>query len=123
MKPRKKALLSAAAVTALFAMGGCGDNEVPNVYGPAPFDDTQSTVSSTTPYDPADNENATVYGPAPDYAPEDNQNQDVYGPPPEDIDEPVVFDPSENMTPDVYGPPEWFEGKGEHAEDISEVTE
>lgn len=36
MKQQRKALLSAVAVTALFAMGGCGENELTGAYGPPP---------------------------------------------------------------------------------------
>lgn len=37
MKARKKAVLTAAAVTALFTISGCGKNEVATVYGPPSY--------------------------------------------------------------------------------------
>ncbi|MBQ9948884.1 MAG: hypothetical protein IJO91_10910 [Oscillospiraceae bacterium] len=46
MKLQRKALLSAAAVTALFAMGGCGKNELTGAYGPPPDEyNTDSLVA------------------------------------------------------------------------------
>lgn len=36
MKARNKAILSAAAITLLFAAGGCGLNEMQGAYGPPP---------------------------------------------------------------------------------------
>lgn len=97
MKMRKKALLTAAAVTAMFSMGGCGDNYNTGAYGPPPDMDTGRQSSSIADFDPSDNENEDVYGPPPfdepdsDFAPEDNMVPTVYGPPsdiePEDKEE------------------------------------
>ncbi len=59
MKARKKIVLTAAAVTALFAMGGCGKNEVAAVYGPPPDDIDKAEES----FKPSRNKNMVVYGP------------------------------------------------------------
>lgn len=59
MKARKKAVLTAAAVTALFTMSGCGKNEVATVYGPPP--DYIDNVEES--FKPSRNENMVVYGP------------------------------------------------------------
>lgn len=104
MKPRK-AILTAAAVTALFSAGGCDLNEVQCVYGPPPSDTTpfvaRYETSETAEFEPSDNNNENVYGPPPwfeteEYDPEYNNEQCVYGPPPDYYEaEPQTAEPAE----------------------------
>lgn len=65
MKPRK-AILTLAAVTALFSAGGCDLNSNVAVYGPPPDDYTtvpRPTAVQTTAFEPAQNIPEEVYGP------------------------------------------------------------
>lgn len=112
MKPRKKAILTAAAVTALFGAGGCGNNEVQNVYGPPP-DDYNYRVESS---DVQTAESTESQDTADEFNPADNKNVDVYGPPPAIEETQEGFEPEMNIIPAVYGPPEW-------TDDLSETPE
>ncbi|MBQ8195605.1 MAG: hypothetical protein IJZ47_09595 [Oscillospiraceae bacterium] len=70
MKP-KKAILTLAAVTALFSAGGCDLNNNVCVYGPPPDDYTtkpRPTAVQTTTFDPAQNIPEEVYGPPIDFS-------------------------------------------------------
>ena len=107
MKPRK-AILTAAAVTALFSAGGCVYNEVPCVYGPMP--DTTTTTRFVAQYESAETG---------EFDPSVNMEATVYGPPnAEDISD---FDASENENADVYGPP-LIDGREEPVE-LDETSE
>ena len=119
MKPRK-AILTAAAVTALFSAGGCSLNEVQCVYG-APVEQRPYSAAfetgETSDFVPEDNMMHGMYG-VPDYREpvefraEDNMEEDVYGPPlipvteePYDTDEIAEFDPYDNINQPEYGCP------------------
>ena len=73
MKKPRKAILTLAAITALFSAGGCDQNSIPCVYGPPPDDYqpqqtvTQTYPQSTTEFDPAENIPEEVYGPPVDF--------------------------------------------------------
>ena len=127
MKPRRKAILTAAAVTALFSAGGCGNNEVQNVYGPPPDDynyrvesvdvqtaETTESHDTADVFDPADNQNADVYGPPEWFGGAPESEESVETEETEDTDESRlepdidIYKPEMNITPCVYGPPEWF---------------
>lgn len=96
MKPRK-AMLTAAAVTALFSAGGCVYNDVPCVYGPPPDATTTPFVAQ---YETGETSDADGAG---SFRPEDNVMQAMYGVP--DYRDTAPFDPEENMEQPEYGAP------------------
>lgn len=97
MKPRK-AILTAAAVTALFSAGGCVYNDVLCVYGPPPETTTYSPYVAQ--FETGETSDTGEQG---SFRPEDNMMQAMYGVP--DDREPVPFDPYENMAQPEYGCP------------------
>ena len=109
MKP-KKAILTLAAVTALFSAGGCDLNNNVAVYGPPPDDYTtkpRTTAVQTTTFDPAQNIPEDVYGPPIDFG------ETV------ELTAEDTFEPADNVVETVYGPPVSMETSSE----TSDTTE
>ncbi len=115
MKP-KKAILTLAAVTALFSAGGCDLNNNVCVYGPPPDDYTtmpRPTAVQTTTFDPVQNIPEEVYGPPIDFG------ETV------ELTAEDTFEPEDNVAETVYGPPVSMETSAETSEtsDTSETAD
>lgn len=92
-KPDHKAKTAAKIVAGLAATAALCLNVNGCVYGPGPEEETTGhhdpDVTTTTEFNPEDNEVPAVYGPPSDetFAPEDNEPATAYGPPSDMVEE------------------------------------